>query len=272
MNILLRASAAVGAACLGLALFAPAAGATGTGLAGVLKIGGCSGSLIRLPDSAPGDRALALTNGHCYEGAKPVADEVLVNRPSERLAALLDDKGGTVATLQATKALYVTMTGTDMALYELKQTYRQIEAEHGARPFTITTGRPAVGTAIRIVSGGLKKVYECDIDRLVYRVLETGNVTKDVIRYTQACDTGPGSSGSPMLDRTSGELVGLNNTSNRAGEQCTVNNPCEMDRDGVITVHKGRGYGTQVYWLTTCFDGHSRLNLAKKGCLLPKPA
>jgi hypothetical protein len=74
-----------------------------------------------------------------------------------------------------------------------------------------------------------------------------------------------------MISVATGEVIGVNNTSNTDGGQCTLNNPCEMDRDGVITVHKGIAYGTQTYWLTTCVDPGNKLDLARPGCLLPKP-
>jgi hypothetical protein len=68
-----------------------------------------------------------------------------------------------------------------------------------------------------------------------------------------------------------GEVVGINNTSNHDGGQCTLNNPCEMARDGVITTHKKIGYATETYWLTTCVTPGNHLDLDHSGCLLPRP-
>ncbi|WP_307111319.1 S1 family peptidase [Streptomyces demainii] len=261
----------LGAACLSLTLMAPSAEAATVDYMGTLDVGGCSGSLMRMPTSEDGDRAFVLTNGHCYEGTWPVPDEVLVDKPSHRTFDLLDGEGRPVATLQTVKAAYVTMTGTDIALYQLDMSYEQLERKYGVRPLTVSAQRPAKGTDIRVVSGSQKKIFACDIDQLVYRVLETGYMTKDVLRYTSACDTGSGTSGSPVIDAASGQVVGINNTSNHEGGQCTQDNPCEMNRDGIITVHKGIAYGTQTYWLTTCIGPHNHLDLGKRGCLLPKP-
>lgn len=271
MRIFRRTSAVLGAAFLGLTLAVPLAEATTVNLEGAVNVGGCSGALVRMPNSADGDPAFVLTNGHCYEGAWPVPDEVLVDKPSHRTFDLLNGAGQRVATLQSAKAAYVTMTVTDITLYRLDATYRQLEREYHVRPLTLSAERPAPGTGIRVASGSLKKIYACSIDRFAYRVLETGYVTKDVLRYTPACNTVPGTSGSPVVDAASGKVVGINNTSNREGGQCTENNPCEMDRDGVITVHKGIGYATQTYWITTCVGAGNKLDLGKRGCLLPKP-
>jgi len=266
-----RIFAAVGAVVLNLTLLTSPAGAVTADFSGTLNIDGCSGSLVRMPTSTEDDPALLLTNGHCYEGAWPVPDEVLVDRPSHRVATLLDAAGKPAALVQASRAMYVTMSGTDITLYRLVQSYRELDRAYHVRPLTISAKRPTPGTAVQVVSGGLGKIFSCSVDQLVYRVLESGYITKDVLRYTSACQTGPGSSGSPVVDTVTGEVIGINNTSNRDGGQCTQNNPCEMDRDGVISVHKGIAYGTETYWLTTCVGPGNRLDLARPGCLLPKP-
>lgn len=266
-----RIGAVLGAALLGLTLLASPARAAAVDLAGTVDVDGCSGSLVRMPTTTADDRAFILTNGHCYEGTWPVPDEVLVDQPSHRVVNLLDGKGEPVVTLHVARAVYVTLTGTDVALYQLDTTYRQLERDHHVRPLTVSADRPTPGMDIRVLSGSMKKIFSCEVDTLVYRVLEVGNATKDVIRYTPRCDTDHGTSGSPVVDARSGEVVGINNTSNHDGGRCTLDNPCEMNRDGVISVHKGIAYGTQTYWLATCVGAGNRLDLERPGCLLPRP-
>ncbi|WP_234438503.1 S1 family peptidase [Streptomyces sp. NRRL S-340] len=277
-----------GVALLGLALLTPAASAApaavastaaakstaataasaAAGFTGTVDVDGCSGSVVRMPVSTDDDRALVLTNGHCYEGAQPVPGEVLVNRPSHRLFSLRDRSGDTAAQVHATKALYVTLTGTDIALYQIDETYRELARDHGVTALTVAGRRPARGTAIRVVSGSLKQEFSCRIDGFAYRVLETANVTEDVVRYTPECDTGHGTSGSPVL--ADGKIVAVNNTSNHDGGRCTLDNPCEMARDGAISVHRGAGYATATYWLAACTAPGNRLDLNRAGCLLPR--
>ena len=114
-----RIFAAFGAAALVLTLLAPSAGAATVDFAGSLNIDGCSGSLVRMPTSTVDDRAFLLTNGHCYEGAWPVPDEVFVDRPSHRVATLLDAAGNPAAILQDSKAGEMATSGTDIKLYQL---------------------------------------------------------------------------------------------------------------------------------------------------------
>jgi hypothetical protein len=235
-------------------------------LAGTVNFGGCSGAVVRLPGATDSDPALLLTNGHCDPGPGPIPDEVVTDQPANLPAVVLDAAGNPVRTLRTVKALYVTMSGTDIALYQLKNTYAELG---NVRAWPLATGRPRQGIDIRVVSGGLKQVFSCRIDGFAYRVLEKAYVTKDVVRYTPECQTGPGSSGSPVVDPSTGELIAINNTSNRDGGQCTENNPCEMDRYGNISVHRGIAYATQTYWITTCLTPGNRLDLTKPGCLLP---
>ncbi|MEU2603641.1 S1 family peptidase [Streptomyces albus] len=285
-----------GAALLGLAVFAPGGAATpaatattaattatatkpvtpakaerrdGPDFTGTVEVNGCSGAVVRTPASRDDDQALVMTNGHCYEGARPVPGEVLVDQPSHRLFNVLGASGDTAVQLHASKALYVTLTGTDLALYQVGTTYRELKQDHKVTALTVSDRRPARGADIRVVSASWKKSFTCKIDQLAYRVLETGNVTEDVLRYTPACDTGSGTSGSPVL--SGGQVVGINNTSNHDGGQCTLDNPCEMARNGKITTHKGIGYATQTYWLTTCVVPGNKLDLDRPGCLLPRP-
>ncbi len=39
--------------------------------AGTVSLSNCSGSVVRMPDSAASDPALVLTNGHCLESGFP---------------------------------------------------------------------------------------------------------------------------------------------------------------------------------------------------------
>lgn len=293
-----RTGALLGAALLGLAVLAPSgtaapAGALASGAAatttateravptasaqrhdgpdftGTVEANGCSGAVVRTPASRADDPALVMTNGHCYEGAWPVAGEVLVDRPSHRLFNVLGRSGDTAVQVHANKALYVTLTGTDLALYQVGTTYRELERDHGVTALTVAERRPVRGADIRVVSASWKKEFSCKIDQNIYRVLEVGNATEDVLRYTPECDTGSGTSGSPVL--SGGRIVAINNTSNHDGGQCTLDNPCEMARNGTITTHQGIGYATQTYWLTTCVVPGNRLELDRPGCLLPRP-
>jgi hypothetical protein len=250
---------------------APAQAVQNVTLASTIALSNCSASLVRFPNSAGTDQAMMLTNGHCYEGGMPSAGEVLVNQPSTRSGTLLDESGNSLGTVRADTVLYATMTGTDVTLYRLTDTFDAISASTGATALTISADHPTDGAAIGIPSSYWQQVWNCQVNGFVPTLREDEWTWHDSIRYDTACDTIHGTSGSPVVDATSGQIVGINNTGNDNGESCTLNNPCEVDDAGNVTVHQGQSYGEETYWFTTCLDASNAIDLNTPGCLLPAP-
>ncbi|MFE9169528.1 trypsin-like serine peptidase [Streptomyces kebangsaanensis] len=239
--------------------------------AGTVALSNCSGSVVRLPGSADSDPALVLSNGHCLETGFPSPGQVIVNKASSRTFGLLNSAGTRVATLQANRVVYSTMTDTDVTLYQLTRTYAQIKSSYGINALTLNDTHPAAGTPIKVVSGYWKRIYSCNVDGFAYRLKEGDWTWKDSLRYTSACDTIGGTSGSPVIDTATGKVVAVNNTGNEDGARCTVNNPCEVDASGNITVRKGINYAQQTYQIPACFAAGNQLDLNRSGCTLPKP-
>ncbi|HEX4226816.1 MAG TPA: serine protease [Pseudonocardiaceae bacterium] len=264
--------AMVGAATLGsatLATAAPTPHAT-VNFTGIVALDDCSGSLVRTPNSAATDPALVLTNGHCIETGFLKPGQVIVNQASTRQFDLLDPSGNDLATLQANDVLYSTMTDTDITLYRLNTTYQAIQQKYGATPLTLATKADPVNAAIKVVSGYWQKIYSCNINGYAYEVQENGWTWQNSIRYTKSCNVIGGTSGSPVIDPTSDQIVGINNTINEDGQRCTLDNPCEIDQNGNVTIHKGIGYAEETYLLDTCLDTGNVLDLNRADCTLPK--
>jgi V8-like Glu-specific endopeptidase len=239
--------------------------------AGTVALSNCSGSVVRVPDSQPTDPALVMSNGHCLESGFPGPGEVVVDQPSSRTFSLLNASGSKVATLRASKVAYGTMTDTDVSLYQLTSTYQQIESSYGIKALELSADHPVQGTAISVVSGYWKKIYNCSVDGFAYRLKEGEWTWKDSVRYTSACDTIGGTSGSPVVDQTSGKVVAVNNTGNENGEECTDNNPCEVDENGKVTVREGINYAQETYGIVPCVAAGNKIDLSAPGCTLPKP-
>ncbi|HEX8303897.1 MAG TPA: serine protease [Jatrophihabitans sp.] len=243
------------------------------GLASTIALSNCSGSLVRYPSSLDTDRAMLLTNGHCYEGGFLAAGQVLVNRTSSRTGKLLNGSGTAVATVKADQLLYATMTGTDVALYRLTRTFAQIRSTTGLNALTISSTHPVDGHAISIPSSYWKRTYSCAINGFVSTLREGDWTWRDSIRYRypdSGCQTIGGTSGSPIIDNASLQIVGVNNTLNEQGQACTLDNPCEVNADGSVTYTKGQNYGQETYWFTTCLTSTNAIDLNKTGCLLTK--
>ncbi|MFD6275473.1 serine protease [Streptomyces sp. NPDC060209] len=239
--------------------------------AGTVALSNCSGSVVRAPSSLPGDPALVLSNGHCLETGFPDPGEVVIDKASTRSFTLLNAAGSGVGTLRASKIAYGTMTDTDVSLYQLTRTYAQIESSYGIKALELDAAHPVKGSAITVASGYWKRTYSCAVDGFAYRLKEGAWTWKDSVRYTSACRTIGGTSGSPVIDDATGKVVAVNNTGNEDGQQCTDNNPCEVDENGTVTVREGINYAQQTYGIVPCIGTGNRIDLNRAGCALPKP-
>ncbi|MER0245139.1 serine protease [Streptomyces sp. HSW2009] len=238
---------------------------------GTVALSNCSGSVVKLPNSADRDRALVMTNGHCLEGGYLGPGEVVIDRASSRSFNLLNAQAGTAGTVRATKVAYATMTDTDVALYEVNASYADIKRRFGVQPLALSAQHPKAGAAISVVSGYWKQQYTCSVDGFVHELREGRWTWKDSVRYTPECQTIGGTSGSPVVDTTTGAVIAVNNTGNESGERCTENNPCEVDENGQVTVRPGINYGQQSYQITRCVAAGNKVDLSLPGCTLPKP-
>ncbi|MGW7683501.1 S1 family peptidase [Kribbella sp. NPDC054772] len=270
LRTLLAASTVAATTLLGATSAHAAPGADFTGIA---ALSNCSASLVRYAESVDTDKALVLTNGHCYEGGFLQPGQVLVNKASTRSITLLKPDASRAGTVRADKILFGTMTKTDMIVYEVNETYASIKTRLNVTPLTLAKQAPANGTGMAVVSGYWQRIYTCSVQATIPQLREGDWTWQNSIKYQQpGCETIGGTSGSPVVSTTTGEVIGVNNTGNEDGEQCTVNNPCEVDADGNVTVEKGAAYGEQTWWLYTCLTADRAIDLNKSGCELPKPA
>jgi V8-like Glu-specific endopeptidase len=236
---------------------------------GIVKLSNCSGSLVIFEGMSTAKKALVLTNGHCLGGGFLKPNQVVVNRPLSRSMRVYDDKMK-LHPIRATKIVYATMTDTDAALYELDASYDQILAQTKIRPLLMADTRPLENTLISIPSGYWDRNWSCQIDGFVHRLLEASWTFTDSIRYMPGCDTIGGTSGSPIVERGTRTVIGINNTSNESGGRCTMNNPCEQDEAGRVVVIAKRSYGQQTYQISGCLNETFDLDLTLSSCTLPK--
>lgn len=249
--------------------------ASGYDFEGIVKLSNCSGSLIRLSGQPMTAKALVLTNGHCFSsgpfGGMLKPGEVVSNKVSSRTMKIYD-KNMKLFPITASKVVFAAMTDTDVTLYELTQTFEEIQKKFKISPFDLDTVRPMEGTNIDIVSGYWDRGYTCAIDSFVFQLKEGEWLMKDSIRYTDGCDTIGGTSGSPIIAKGTRTVIAVNNTANEDGKRCTVNNPCEVSQDGTITVLKNKKYGQQTFNVYSCLTPDFQVDLNTPGCVLPKPA
>lgn len=241
---------------------------------GIIKLNNCSGSLIKFAGQPMTSKAIVLTNGHCYSkgifGGLLGPDEVIYNKTLSRDMKIFD-KAMKKFSVKATKLLYATMTNTDIALYELSESYETILEKYKIESFSLDTVRPFEGITIDIVSGYWESGYRCSIESFVFNLKEGDWMFTDSIRFTDECKTIGGTSGSPVVSRGTRSVVAINNTANENGKSCAKNNPCEISEDGKIETLKNKKYGQQTYIIYSCLRPDFNIDLNVEGCLLPKP-
>lgn len=239
---------------------------------GIVKLSNCSGSLVILEGQNFNAKGLVLTNGHCVPkgvfGGMLGPNEVVINKAVRRQMKLFKDLK-TLFTINATKIVYATMSQTDMALYELDESYQQIYNRTGVSPLILSSKRPLEGTQIEIISGYWERGYSCGIDKFIYKMQEGDYYFADSVKYFPGCNTIGGTSGSPIIDPQTREVIAINNTGNESGRKCTMNNPCEINERGEIFAEKGTSYGQQTYKVYSCLNSSKEFVFTKSGCQLP---
>ncbi|GAB3875186.1 serine protease [Kibdelosporangium lantanae] len=230
-------------------------------VSGSALLPGCVGSVVRTPTARPTDPALLLTNGHCLGDRRPKPGQALVDRPADLDVDITDNIGYPMTTEHASRLVYATMTGTDIAIYRLDRTYAQLTA----KVHDLTTRPMKAGDRVDMLAGSARGA--CTVEAVVPHLREGGYQEDNSVRYatSDACEHLHGYSGSALLSGNT--VVGIHNTGNDSGEQCTDDNPCEVAADGTVTSTRGRGYGQQVDQIAACFTG-SRLDLNRYGCSL----
>ena len=247
-------------------------------LSGTAQFNGCAGVVFRSPASRPRDRAMLLTNGHCAN-TRPRPGHAIRRHRDRNLVLLQNAHGETVMRANTKRLVYATMTGTDVAVYRLDRTYASLRAS-GVKIRALAAHGPRVGQKVTMLAPQSGEDWTCRIGRVVPRLSEGGYTQVHALRYTfksgcshrDAHGDGPGhgDSGSPLVDRRTGRIVGIHNTGNDEGRRCVESNPCEINADGTKSSKQGRRYGQQTADLRGCLISRSRIALNRPGCTLTR--
>ena len=248
----------------------------------------CSAALVTLKGRSSSAPALVLSAGHCSDQgtlqiplrnksiAAPDVGEVLYRLNDKRPLTLETGNSAAPRTcIETEEIVYGTLTGSDILLLRLTETYERIEARTGVKPFLISddvfhpkryTGSLAVISVPRrqgMCGGGdRRKVERTPLD-----------VGGPVMRLSLSCDVPHGQSGGPVLRLDLNELIGrVWTASDDNAAPCELNNPCLVKADGTFSpAIKDQGYAHFVHQLYTCLDDARSVDINTPGCLLPRP-
>jgi hypothetical protein len=219
----------------------------------------CSGVLLEADLYADGP-AYVLTNGHCARAFG--SDEVLLDQPGSGTVTFNYFHDAAQRPSFAVRRLWFsTMKGTDLAILELEAGYRDLR-QAGIRGFELERARPVVDEPVVVVGAPLVadpsqsflRLASCRLEGEVPLVLERHWHWFDFWR--NGCrDIVPGSSGSPVISRQTGRVLGLINTTTIGSEgvtDCWLGRPCEV-AGATGASPEGASYAAPVAGLTACF-------------------
>jgi hypothetical protein len=253
------------------------------------EVGRCSGVLATFAGRSSSSRALVLSAGHCVnrgtveirsgKGLLAVlADGEVLHRTSYQRPLTLDTGSSEAprTCLEADEVVYATMTGGDILLLRLTETYDQIERRTGVKPFVISQDSTfAPGLPVRMPSARWQNDRGCHVEKTIDRLKEHGWMWGPAfrLRVEDTCGLPHGASGTPIIREDTQEVIGVAGTAADGDKAaCELNNPCEVNPDGSTSAAtKGQPYGHFVHAFYTCLNGARDLDLTTPGCRLPKP-
>ena len=238
---------------------------------GTAALPGCSGAVVRWPAALDTDPAVVLTNGHCVQQPFLGARDVLVDERRWMPIELLDGSGKVARSVRGVRLQYASMYRTDVALVSLRETYADLAGD-GIAPFFLAEAGPSRGDRVRIPSGYWVEQRACATTGTAYRLHERAWDWWDSIRLParDGCAIRGGYSGSPIVSRATGLVVGVANTAYVGGRRC-IDSACEENRRGDVRMVRHMNYGQQTWWLLTCVGADRSFDLGTPGCKLAKP-
>ncbi len=207
---------------------------------GQVSLSNCTGFIFKTHESQPTAKAKLATNGHCLQSLfgmilKP--GQIKQNEKASRSVTLFTNDGKSYQT-KTERLQFATMTETDLAIYELKESYQEL-AQKNIHPLILASENPVLGMEVTTISIRKKSKFSCRIDKIT-DTREGGYSFKEAYRLSDECRQINGTSGSPVLDSRTGEVVAIANTFNKNGKRCSDNNPCEINGDEITVHHRAR--------------------------------
>jgi hypothetical protein len=251
----------------------------------------CSGALVTFKGRSSSTPALVLSAGHCSDRGKlqiPLGEKSIAAFDAGEVFYRIEYRRGlTLETgnseaprscVDADQIIYGTLTGADILLLRLVETYEQIERRTGVKPFVVSQERSfPEGFALRMPSARWQNDRACQVEATVEKVKEHRWVWSPVMRLKRlnpdSCLTPGGVSGAPGIQKDTNEVIGVLGTSNDGNATaCELNNPCEISAGGAVkSAAKDTSYVHFVHQFYSCLDATGNVDLDVPGCLLAKP-
>lgn len=197
---------------------------------------GCSAFLLNSKEPT------IVTNGHCV-GRIPNGVE-WKDKYKEKEFIFQSPVTKEQVILHSEKILYATMTGTDIAVMNLVEKWDELKKLGLVGLRIYPDHAKSEMEIVRVERYPVFSQYNCFIEKVIQKLTEAQWSWTNAFRHN--CDNWGGASGSAIIDKSSGLLIGIHNTANEEGKFCSENNPCEIDNDGKVEAFIGKGYGQRI--------------------------
>ncbi len=228
----------------------------------------CSGILVRMKRGV-NQHAVLLTNGHCAQKNFIDPGTAKINVSYDRSPIFIHFGANGSGRVTPLRVLYATMTGTDIGLIELRETYRSLESK-GATVYDLSDSASDSKdkTPVEIIAGHPKQKQTCRISYSVETLVDDEWTYKNALALEDPCPVAGGWFGAPLIDPTTKKIVGLLSSVNVKGGLCTLDNPCEVLSGGERLAFRGRAYAQRTSDILGCINRNGDVDLTITGCKL----
>ena len=238
----------------------------------------CTGVFIataRSDDEGARAPAYVISNGHCADF--PGSNQVILDRPVTNHRVVFDyfaDTTGRQHVVPVRRVLFATMKAIDIAILELDARFGDLIAA-GFRPWRLS--RPRIAAREPVVVVGAPFVAAVGNSYLRLAACRVEGVAPVVLEFiwhwfgaerNGCADVLPGSSGSPVIARGTGRVVGIVNTATTGAQpytDCYLDHPCEA-ADGTTASRVATNYASPVTDIVGCFDTDGVFDMARSDC------
>jgi hypothetical protein len=244
-----------------------------SGVAKLSVAGSCTGSWIIPREGAPEDApAYLFSAGHCYSTSFGTSELVRNREIANGVASFryfIDTPAERRVTVPVRRVVWASMANTDVAVFELGATVSELRRQ-GLSPLTlgdhvedelIVRGIPVSGTPIE---DQYLREAGCQFQG-VFNLIEFVWTFRRFLRHDCA-DIRGGSSGSPVINRRSGEVVGVMSTTVEGESSCYLGTPCVIGGEQPEVLEGS--YSAPVWGWNVCFAADGRFDPEAAGCPL----